>query len=68
LLAYCNALAAYDAPVAAAWANTISQAAPREAALDAAFKQWSRYDPGAARNFILQTPALSPAARQRILN
>jgi hypothetical protein len=61
-------MAAYDAPVAAAWANTISQAAPREAALHAAFKQWSRYDPAAAKNFILQNTTLSPAARQRILN
>jgi hypothetical protein len=67
LVAYCNALAAYDAPVAAAWANTISEPAPREAAITAAFKQWSRYDPGAARNFILQNGSLSPAARQRIL-
>jgi hypothetical protein len=68
LVAYSGALAAYDAPVAAAWANTISEPAPREAAITAAFKQWNRYDPGAARNFILQNGSLSPAARQRILN
>lgn len=67
LLAYCNAISAYDAAVAATWANSISQPGPREATLTAVFKQWRRYDEAAARNFILQNPNLSPAARQRIL-
>lgn len=67
LLAYCNAISAYDAAVAASWANRINQPGPREAAMTAVFKQWSQYDEKAARNFILQNPNLSPAARQRIL-
>jgi hypothetical protein len=67
LLAYCNAISAYDAAVAASWANSISHPGPREATLTAVFKQWRRYDEVAARNFILQNPNLSPEARQRIL-
>jgi hypothetical protein len=64
---YYYALAAYDAPTAAARANGISQPGPREAAMKAVFKQWSRYDEPAARNFILQATGLTPTARLRIL-
>ena len=67
MVSYCNALAAYDAPTAAARAKGISQPGPREAAMKAVFNQWSRYDEPAARNFILQATGLTPTARLRIL-
>jgi hypothetical protein len=67
LQSYSTAISPYDAPVAAVWANGISQPGPREAALAAVFKQWEKVDSSAARNFILQNSNLTPAARQRIV-
>jgi hypothetical protein len=51
---YYYALAAYDAPIAAAWANGIRQLGPRDEAMKAVYKQWSLYDEPAARNLDME--------------
>ena len=67
LNAYCNSLSPYDAGAAAQWAVEISDPAKRNNAVSAAVNRWIQYDQAAARQFILSTPALDRATKEKLL-
>jgi hypothetical protein len=55
LKAYCGSLSPYDAGTAAQWAVDISDPDIRTNTVTNAIKIWFKYDPTAARQFILST-------------
>jgi hypothetical protein len=67
LNAYCGSLSPYDAGAAAQWAVDISAPKVRKSAVEAAVTRWLQYDPAAAREFILSTPALDQATKEKLL-
>jgi hypothetical protein len=67
LNAYCGSLSPYDAGAAAQWAVEISAPGKRKNAVLAAVNRWIQYDPPGARQFILNTPALDQATKEKLL-
>jgi hypothetical protein len=67
LNAYCGSLSPYDAASAAQWAVEITSPNLRNGAMESAINRWMQYDPAAARQFILSTPALDQATKERLL-
>ena len=64
---YCKSLRPYDAALAAQWATEISNPTMQQRAVKEAADLWLKHDPAAARQFILNTPALDKATKQTLL-
>ncbi|NBS05852.1 MAG: hypothetical protein EBQ51_04285 [Verrucomicrobia bacterium] len=67
LSAYCGSISPYDAGTAAQVAVEITSPSKRNSTVISAVKRWMQYDPAAAREFILGTPALDQATKENLL-
>ena len=64
---YCKSLRPYDAALAAQWATEISNPTMQQRAVKEAADLWLKHDPAAARQFILNTPAMDKDTKQTLL-
>jgi len=68
LKAYCGSLSPYDAGAAAQWAVDISDPEIRTKTVTNAINIWLKYDPAAARQFIISTPALDQKTKEKLIH